>query len=603
MRKYLLIALATLPGAVLFSQNPFQKAYHLATDSAFVTVSTGSGSLIAGTTSGPARLWVQRLDAAGDILWSKSYQGVEAIRPTDLLPTGGNTYLMAFNSTDPALAPHSGWLLLNGDGAMVWSFRVFGLSRLWRAIEVPGGYVLVGAYRSAANEDWQALAIKITPGGGIVWTTVFGTPGDDRLADVWADEQGLLFVAGAADVGGHRNGLLAQLGSAGAVNWAQHYGTSSNDAFTRLTPLADDRLLLAGQSPGFVGATHEELWLVAARRSGNDATPVWSYTFAYTDYDFAATDLEPVSADNFVLAGNHPARALGNPGVLLNIDGSGSLNWAYRYGATYDLATVEDVDVDAGGLLFAGSIVEGSTADQYSGRLNLQGQLPRCGPQSATAALTRRAQQPASGALPTATENANVTAGPFSLTATNENPPPPTELFTPVEVGFSLSDSTICPGECVTITLTGSTPGATYSIDPDGGEPNPLEPGVVCFAEAGIFNLTRRGQLGQCRDSLTVALTTEVRLAEEQVNAFTPNGDEFNATFRPYFACPPVGFRMKIYNRWGQLVYTTDVYAGWDGTVDDEPAPTDTYYWVAEYSTSDEPGAFSKAAGEVTLIR
>ena len=51
-------------------------------------------------------------------------------------------------------------------------------------------------------------------------------------------------------------------------------------------------------------------------------------------------------------------------------------------------------------------------------------------------------------------------------------------------------------------------------------------------------------------------------------NAFTPNGDGFNDLFHPY---EPYRFvpkiEMKIYNRWGELIFeTTDPDINWNGT-------------------------------------
>ena len=50
-------------------------------------------------------------------------------------------------------------------------------------------------------------------------------------------------------------------------------------------------------------------------------------------------------------------------------------------------------------------------------------------------------------------------------------------------------------------------------------------------------------------------------------NAFTPNGDGMN----DYFQAEATGildFHMKIYDRWGELIYSSeDIHQGWDGNV------------------------------------
>ncbi len=68
-------------------------------------------------------------------------------------------------------------------------------------------------------------------------------------------------------------------------------------------------------------------------------------------------------------------------------------------------------------------------------------------------------------------------------------------------------------------------------------------------------------------------------------NVFTPNGDGVNDIFHPY----PYKFvdhvDMKIYNRWGELVYkTTDPDINWDGTdmKTGKPVPDGIYYYICD---------------------
>ena len=82
-------------------------------------------------------------------------------------------------------------------------------------------------------------------------------------------------------------------------------------------------------------------------------------------------------------------------------------------------------------------------------------------------------------------------------------------------------------------------------------------------------------------------------------NAFTPNGDGLNDTFRPVVDYERVRmFSMVIYNRWGQLFFeTTNPAEGWDG----KDAPAGVYSWVISYSDIKEKVYQTK--GIVTLIK
>jgi gliding motility-associated-like protein len=84
--------------------------------------------------------------------------------------------------------------------------------------------------------------------------------------------------------------------------------------------------------------------------------------------------------------------------------------------------------------------------------------------------------------------------------------------------------------------------------------------------------------------------------------AFTPNHDGKNDFFRPV----AIGYKqlnyLKIFNRWGQMVYSTSNFeTGWDGTVNGRDADMDTYYW--EISYIDRNGNQGKTKGDIALIR
>ncbi len=84
-------------------------------------------------------------------------------------------------------------------------------------------------------------------------------------------------------------------------------------------------------------------------------------------------------------------------------------------------------------------------------------------------------------------------------------------------------------------------------------------------------------------------------------NAFSPDGDGTNDIFN-FKSKYILGVNMKIYNRWGELVYqTSDVDQGWNGTVNGKQAPLGTYIYYAELV--DDMGINFVKSGEIILIR
>src|SRR5690606_650244 len=84
--------------------------------------------------------------------------------------------------------------------------------------------------------------------------------------------------------------------------------------------------------------------------------------------------------------------------------------------------------------------------------------------------------------------------------------------------------------------------------------------------------------------------------------AFTPNGDGNNDVIRPILLGMKNLNYFKVYNRFGQLVFsTTEMGKGWDGVYKGRPQDPATFVWTAEGVTY--KGEKITRKGYVVLIR
>lgn len=83
--------------------------------------------------------------------------------------------------------------------------------------------------------------------------------------------------------------------------------------------------------------------------------------------------------------------------------------------------------------------------------------------------------------------------------------------------------------------------------------------------------------------------------------AFTPNGDNLNDVFNVYGQYI-AEFEMDIFNRWGELLFTTtDLDESWDGTFKNVAMPEGTYTFVA--NITDRAGRTFKKSGSILLLK
>ena len=110
------------------------------------------------------------------------------------------------------------------------------------------------------------------------------------------------------------------------------------------------------------------------------------------------------------------------------------------------------------------------------------------------------------------------------------------------------------------------------------------------------YTLTLTG-LGNCTVSDNVFI--KVLLAPMVPNAFSPNGDGINDTWKILYLESYPGATIDIFNRYGQKVFSSTGYnTEWDGTFNGSPLPIGTYYYIIN-----PKNGRSIINGSVTIIK
>lgn len=87
-------------------------------------------------------------------------------------------------------------------------------------------------------------------------------------------------------------------------------------------------------------------------------------------------------------------------------------------------------------------------------------------------------------------------------------------------------------------------------------------------------------------------------------NAFTPNGDGYNDTFRPIINVVDLAsFELQIFDRWGGVIYASnDPWAEWNGIANGKEVPGGVYAWRA-YAVDAIKKDRYELFGHVTIVR
>jgi len=173
------------------------------------------------------------------------------------------------------------------------------------------------------------------------------------------------------------------------------------------------------------------------------------------------------------------------------------------------------------------------------------------------------------------------------------------QVTPPIVVNIS-SDTSAAIGD--QFQLHASSAATSYEWSPATGldDPYSKDP-LVTIAGDVTYKVTVSTSAG-CKGEAFVTIKVYNGPEIYVPNAFTPNGDGRNEIFRPF----PVGIKklnyFRVFNRWGQIVYsTTDFNKGWDGRIGGVMQPPGTYVWMAEGITKEDKVITKK--GTVTLIQ
>lgn len=110
-----------------------------------------------------------------------------------------------------------------------------------------------------------------------------------------------------------------------------------------------------------------------------------------------------------------------------------------------------------------------------------------------------------------------------------------------------------------------------------------------------------------CTDTARVNIQVYEDIIYYVPNAFTPDGDNFNQTFKPVFTSgyDPYDFSMFIYNRWGEIIFEShDASVGWNGTFGEGNSIVmdGTYVWTMEFKVT-QTSERKKIEGHVSVLR
>ncbi|TKJ38463.1 hypothetical protein CEE36_10685 [candidate division TA06 bacterium B3_TA06] len=148
----------------------------------FVQQTTDGGYIVTGYKYSPSTrndLWLLKMDASGDTLWTQTFGGPYGDKGTCVQQTSDGGYIVVgYTKVDPAIIGRI-WLLKTDDtGEILWE-RIYDVWTVYNySYHIQqtndGGYIITGTVRPTPFTLEQIILVKTDPQGNELWTRFYG---------------------------------------------------------------------------------------------------------------------------------------------------------------------------------------------------------------------------------------------------------------------------------------------------------------------------------------------------------------------------------------------------------------------------------------------
>lgn len=144
---------------------------------------------------------------------------------------------------------------------------------------------------------------------------------------------------------------------------------------------------------------------------------------------------------------------------------------------------------------------------------------------------------------------------------------------------------------------------SVFPIGGNGGYSYQWNNGQTSFTATGLesqsYFVTVTDILG-CTGTDSVFIERDMVGCVDPVNAFSPNGDNYNDRWEIDNMELYPDANVKIFSKWGRLIHEQNgVYEPWDGTFNGNDLPAEVYYWIIVLNNEDD----DILKGNLTIIR
>jgi regulation of enolase protein 1 (concanavalin A-like superfamily) len=232
---------------------------------ALVQTADGGFVLAGGISLNGSDMWLVKTDDKGGMQWNQSYGGTHLEWSYDLIQTMDGGFALAGDTTSYGAGENDMWLVkIDASGEVLWSQTYGGTSheRAHALLQTPdGGFALAGKTESWGNGFADMLLVKTDPNGVLLWDKTYGGTGFEYAHALIQTPDGGFALAGTTTSygAGSYDMWLVKTDIDGSMQWSKTFGGTEYDFAGSLLQTPDGGFVIAGSTRSFGVAN---IWLV-----------------------------------------------------------------------------------------------------------------------------------------------------------------------------------------------------------------------------------------------------------------------------------------------------------------------------------------------------
>jgi hypothetical protein len=277
--------------------------------------------------SGFKDVYLLKLNAQGDTLWSKTYGGVDDDVGYSVKETSngniiivGHTGSLAINDLDVYI------IKTDENGNLLWS-RTYGGTNIDEARSVQqtsdGGFIITGFTYSFGDGDPDVYLLRTDLSGDTLWTKTYDFSTQSGGFCIKETNGGFIIAGGVS-----MRALLMKVDSVGDTIWMRKYGSDSDNGLYSIAEIDGERYFAVGEISTSNGI---DIFLHQFNENGDS---LFTNTYGGQGVDIGYSIYHTMNGE-YIICGSSDSFDSGSFDLyMVKVDAGGNLVWSQTYGGS-----------------------------------------------------------------------------------------------------------------------------------------------------------------------------------------------------------------------------------------------------------------------------